>query len=77
MIKVLILYYSMYGHIEIIANAVAEGARNFENTKVVVKRVPEFMLRKWPTNYLFCSRASGMTVHRLNLVSTLSTSRGA
>lgn len=46
MIKVLILYYSMYGHIEIIANAVAEGARNFENTKVVVKRVPEFMLRK-------------------------------
>ncbi|SFP59045.1 NAD(P)H dehydrogenase (quinone) [Nitrosomonas cryotolerans] len=43
MAKVLILYYSMYGHIEIMAKAVAEGARNFENTEVVVKRVPELM----------------------------------
>ncbi|MDE2387640.1 MAG: NAD(P)H:quinone oxidoreductase [Betaproteobacteria bacterium] len=43
MAKVLILYYSMYGHIEIMANAVAEGARNVENTEVTVKRVPELM----------------------------------
>ena len=43
MAKILILYYSMYGHIEIMANAVAEGARNVENTEVVVKRVPELM----------------------------------
>ncbi len=43
MAKVLVLYYSMYGHIEIMANAVAEGARNVENTEVVVKRVPELM----------------------------------
>ncbi|TXI19133.1 MAG: NAD(P)H:quinone oxidoreductase [Nitrosomonas sp.] len=43
MAKILILYYSMYGHIEIMANAVAEGVRNVENTEVVVKRVPELM----------------------------------
>lgn len=43
MTKVLVLYYSMYGHIEIMANAVAEGARNVENTEVIVKRVPELM----------------------------------
>ena len=43
MAKVLVLYYSMYGHIEIMANAVAEGARNIENTEVAVKRVPELM----------------------------------
>ncbi len=43
MAKVLILYYSMYGHIEIMANAVAEGARNVENTEVIIKRVPELM----------------------------------
>lgn len=43
MAKILVLYYSMYGHIEIMANAVAEGARNVENTEVAVKRVPELM----------------------------------
>lgn len=43
MSKVLILYYSMYGHIETMANAVAEGARSVAGTEVVVKRVPELM----------------------------------
>lgn len=43
MAKILVLYYSMYGHIEIMANALAEGARNVENTEVTVKRVPELM----------------------------------
>lgn len=43
MAKILVLYYSMYGHIEIMANAVAEGVRNVENTEVAVKRVPELM----------------------------------
>ena len=43
MAKILVLYYSMYGHIEIMANAVAEGVRSIENTEVVVKRVPELM----------------------------------
>lgn len=39
--KVLVLYYSMYGHIETMANAVAEGARGVEGVEVTVKRVPE------------------------------------
>lgn len=43
MAKVLVLYYSMYGHIEIMAHAVAEGVRSVENTAVAVKRVPELM----------------------------------
>ena len=40
MSKVLVLYYSPYGHIEALANAVAEGARE-TGAKVDVKRVPE------------------------------------
>lgn len=38
--KVLVLYYSSYGHIESMANAIAEGARETGAT-VDVKRVPE------------------------------------
>jgi NAD(P)H dehydrogenase (quinone) len=40
MAKVLVLYYSSYGHIETMANAVAEGARSAGAT-VDIKRVPE------------------------------------
>lgn len=40
MSRVLVLYYSTYGHIETMANAVAEGARATGAT-VDVKRVPE------------------------------------
>src|SRR5260370_24625044 len=40
MTKVLVLYYSSYGHIETMANAVAEGARSAGAT-VDVKRVAE------------------------------------
>ena len=40
MSKVLVLYYSTYGHIETMANAIAEGARETGAT-VDVKRVPE------------------------------------
>lgn len=40
MAKVLVLYYSAYGHIETMANAVAEGARE-AGAEVDVKRVPE------------------------------------
>ncbi|MGJ8523445.1 NAD(P)H dehydrogenase (quinone) [Carnimonas sp. R-84981] len=43
MAKVLVLYYSMYGHIETMANAVAEGARQVAGTDVTVKRIPETM----------------------------------
>jgi NAD(P)H dehydrogenase (quinone) len=41
MAKVLVLYYSFYGHVEIMAHAVAEGARAVAGAKVDVKRVPE------------------------------------
>ncbi|MDE2290428.1 MAG: NAD(P)H:quinone oxidoreductase [Burkholderiales bacterium] len=41
MAKVLVLYYSMYGHVETMADAVAEGARSVAGTDVTVKRVPE------------------------------------
>ena len=40
MTKILVLYYSMYGHIEIMARAVAEGVRS-ANADVVIKRVPD------------------------------------
>ncbi|OQW55170.1 MAG: NAD(P)H:quinone oxidoreductase [Proteobacteria bacterium SG_bin9] len=40
--KVLVLYYSSYGHIETMANAVAEGAREAGAT-VDIKRVPELV----------------------------------
>ncbi|MBU0715346.1 MAG: NAD(P)H:quinone oxidoreductase [Verrucomicrobia bacterium] len=43
MAKVLVLYYSMYGHIETMAQAVAEGARGVEGTEVTIKRVPDLM----------------------------------
>lgn len=43
MTKLLVLYYSMYGHIETMAGAVAEGARSVEDVEVAVKRVPELM----------------------------------
>lgn len=43
MTKVLVLYYSMYGHIESMAKAVAEGVRSVEDTEVIIKRVPELI----------------------------------
>ena len=43
MAKVLVLYYSLYGHIETMAQAVAEGARSVSGAEVTVKRVPETM----------------------------------
>ena len=40
MAKVLVLYYSSYGHIEQMAQAIAEGARS-AGAQVDIKRVPE------------------------------------
>jgi NAD(P)H dehydrogenase (quinone) len=42
MAKILVLYYSSYGHVETMANAVAEGARSAA-AQVDVKRVPELV----------------------------------
>jgi len=41
--KILVLYYSSYGHIEIMARAQAEGAAQVRGAEVTVKRVPELM----------------------------------
>jgi len=41
MMKVLILYYSMFGHVHRMAEAVAEGAREVPGTEVILRRVPE------------------------------------
>ncbi|MDZ4689430.1 MAG: NAD(P)H:quinone oxidoreductase [Planctomycetaceae bacterium] len=41
MANVLVLYYSMYGHIETMAGAIAEGAKSVDGVTVTVKRVPE------------------------------------
>jgi NAD(P)H dehydrogenase (quinone) len=41
--KVLVLYHSTYGHIERMAEAVAEGARSVEGAVVDIRRVPELV----------------------------------
>lgn len=43
MTRVLVLYHSMYGHIETMARAVADGAARVEGAEVTIKRVPETM----------------------------------
>lgn len=45
MAKVLVLYYSAYGHVETMAYAVAEGAKS-AGAEVDVKRVPELVLEE-------------------------------
>lgn len=40
MSKILVLYYSSYGHIETMAEAIAEGARS-QGAEVDIRRVPE------------------------------------
>ena len=41
--KVLVVYYSSYGHVELMARAQAEGAARVSGVEVSVKRVPELM----------------------------------
>ncbi len=53
MTRILVLYYSGYGHIEAMARAVAEGAGGVEGVTVAVKRVPELVPEE-------VARASGM-----------------
>ncbi|MCA0402375.1 MAG: NAD(P)H:quinone oxidoreductase [Proteobacteria bacterium] len=43
MAKILILYYSSYGHVERMAEEVAKGVQSVEGVQVVIKRVPELM----------------------------------
>jgi len=41
--RILVLYYSAYGHIEAMAQAVAAGARKVADTEVTIKRVAELV----------------------------------
>ena len=43
MTKLLILYYSTYGHIETKAESIANGAREVDGVDVTVKRIPELV----------------------------------
>jgi len=43
MSRILVIYYSTWGHVETMAGAIAEGARSVDGAEVTVKRVPELM----------------------------------
>jgi NAD(P)H dehydrogenase (quinone) len=43
MARILVLYYSTWGHVEAMAHAVAEGAKSVSGCSVDIKRVPETM----------------------------------
>ncbi len=62
--RVLILYYSSYGHIEAMAEAVAEGARAVEETHVDIKRVPELVPDE-------VARAAGMKLEQVAEIATV------
>ncbi|UIP27746.1 NAD(P)H:quinone oxidoreductase [Photobacterium sp. TLY01] len=56
--KVLVLYYSSYGHVETMAHAVAEGARGVGHVDVDIKRVPELVPEE-------IARKSGIQIDQL------------
>jgi NAD(P)H dehydrogenase (quinone) len=64
MSKVLVLYYSAYGHIERMAEAVADGAREVAGSEVVVKRVPELVPAE-------VARKSGMKLDQAAPIATV------
>ena len=43
MTKILVLYYSSWGHVERLAKEVAAGASEVEGVAVTIKRVPELV----------------------------------
>jgi len=61
--KVLVLYYSSWGHIEAMAYAQAEGAARVPQAQVIVKRVPELIP-------LEAARASGFKLDQAAPVAT-------
>jgi NAD(P)H dehydrogenase (quinone) len=63
MTKVLVLYYSAYGHVETMAQAVAEGARA-TGAEVTIKRVPELVSEE-------VARTAGMKLEQAAPVATV------
>jgi NAD(P)H dehydrogenase (quinone) len=39
--KTLVVFYSLYGHVAQMAEAIAEGARSVQGNEVIIKMVPE------------------------------------
>jgi NAD(P)H dehydrogenase (quinone) len=64
MAKVLVLYYSMYGHVETLAKAVAEGAGSVDGTDVAIKRVPDLMTEE-------AARKAGAKVDQVAAIATV------
>ncbi|MBX5463358.1 MAG: NAD(P)H:quinone oxidoreductase [Steroidobacteraceae bacterium] len=64
MTRVLVLYYSSYGHVETLARAVVEGARSVPDTEVTLKRVPELV----PENV---ARQAGMKLDQSAPIATV------
>ena len=62
--KILVLYHSTYGHIEAMAEAVAEGARSVEGAVVDIKRVPELVSEE-------LARASGYKLDQAAPIATV------
>ena len=62
--KILVLYYSSYGHIETMAGAVAGGARSVAGTEVVIRRVPELVPEE-------VARNSGMKLEQKAEIATI------
>lgn len=63
MTKVLVLYYSSYGHIETMAQAVAEGVRS-AGAEVIIKRVPELVPEE-------VARKAGMKLEQATPIATV------
>jgi NAD(P)H dehydrogenase (quinone) len=64
MTRVLVLYHSTYGHIETMAEAVADGARSVEGVQVDIKRVPELVPEE-------LARASGYKLDQKASIATV------
>lgn len=64
MTRILVLYYSSYGHVETLARAVVEGARSVADTEVALKRVPELV----PENI---ARQAGMKLDQSAPIATV------
>jgi NAD(P)H dehydrogenase (quinone) len=52
--KVLVVYHTVYGHVQALANAVVEGAKEVEGVEVVLRRVREF-----PENVQYMQKENG------------------
>ncbi len=63
MSRVLILYYSSYGHVETMARAVAEGVRAVPGCEAVLRRVPEIMAED-------AAKAAGMKLDQAAPIAT-------